>query len=312
MSNRHHWSSPDKNPGDGRLTFARRWFWHWGPDEHREDAHLDVYANRKPDHGWGFQLRFDGPDAETPIDAGLFLGRWLVVFSGTSKGRRLNRALRVRGWEKGDPYQAGSREIEFRLQSGRDCAGQWAENFLVQWSLWTDPEHHVMGRWHRKRMIEQGRSRAATAAYEHIRRGYHHPARAVLDRILGKTVHTCEKSEPVPAVVCMPEADYPVTVTLERRTWKRPRSPRAWLRSADADVEVVNTRDGGLGFVPTGKVKYGYDDGIVSTTGGRQLTAREAADPGLWVPIGIAAFTGSVLKDRARYGYRPSMPEVTA
>jgi len=305
----HRWSSDDKEPGDGRLTLARRWFIHWGPDDHREDAHLDVYANRKPGHGWGFQLRFDGPDAETPLDAGLFLGRWLTVFAGTSKGRRLNRVLRVRGWEKGDPSRAGSRALKFRVHGARD-GGEWVESCLVEWLAWADPEHQVFGRWNRDEMLKE-RSRGYVATYEHVRRGYHHPARAVLDRLLGKTVHTLVESEPVPALVCLPEGEYPVTVTLEQRTWKRPRSPRTWARHVAAEVEVVPTSQGGPGYCPTGRVKYGHDDGTVSTSGGRALTAREAADPGKWVPIGVAAFTESVLKDRARHrrlGWAPEHP----
>lgn len=297
MNKLHHWHSDDKNPGDGRWTLARRWFWHWGPEEHREDAHLDVYANRKPHHGWGFYLRFDGPDAESPVDAALFLGRWLCVFAGTSKGRRLNRWLRV----------TGSREIEVRL-SLSDAAGRVVQNFLVEWSLWADPDHKVFTKWERAEM-RKSHSAAYMWTYTHLRRGYHHPLRAVFDAVFGKTVYSKVESEPVPSVVCLPEGDYPVTVTLRQATWKRPRSLRPWLRMATADVEVVATWDGGAGFVPTGKVKYGSDDGIVSSSGGRQLTAWETSDPALWVPIAVGAFTGSVLRDRAKYRHLGWVPE---
>jgi len=294
---RHH--SDDKRPGDGRFTFARRWFWHWGLEEHREDAHLDVYVNRKPGHGWGGYLRFDGPDAESPVDAALFLGRWLAVFAGTSKGSRLNRWLRV----------TGSREIEVRL-SLSDAAGRVVQNFLVEWSLWADPDHKVMTKWERNEM-RKTHSAAYVWAYGTLRRGYHHPLRAVFDAVFGKTVYSVVKSDPVPTVVCLPEGDYPVTVTLRQATWKRPRSPRAWLRMATAEVEVVAVKDGGPGYIPTGRIKYGEDDGIVSSSGGRALTAREAADPELWVPIAVGAFTTSVLKDRAKYrrlGWVPEHP----
>lgn len=303
----HRWSSDNKSPGDGRWTVARRMFIHWGPEERRQDAHLDVYVNRKPGHGWGSYIRFDGPHAETPIDAGLFLGRWLSVFAGTSKGRRLNRALRVKGACAENRYQGGSRQIEFCLSVGH-AAEKWAQNALVQWALWTDPEHTVFGRWQREEM-RQAHSAVYTWTYEHVRRGYHHPASALLDAVLGKTVHTVTKSDPYPAVVYLPEGEYPVTVTLEHRTWKRPRSPRAWPRATNVAIECVPISKGGTGYCPTGKISYGDDDGICSTSGGRQLTPYEAADPGKWVPVGVATFTERVLKDRARYRHPGWVPE---
>lgn len=305
----HRWTSNDKAPGDGRWSFARRAFIHWGPEKNRHSAHVDVYLNRRHGHGWGFMLRLDGPTAETPIDAGLFLGRWAYVFAGTSLGRTLNRVLRVKGECAENGYQGGSRQIEFRLSVG-DAAGQFAENALIEWHLWSDPDHSVLTRWEVKEMRKQ-HSALYLWTYRWFRRGRIRPFKTVLDAVLGKTVCTVVKSDPVPSVVCLPEGEYPVTVTLEQRTWRRPRSPRAWLHQATADVEVVPTSEGGPGYCPTGRIKYGDDDGTVSTCGGRTLTPIEAADPAKWVPIGIASFTESVLKDRARYrhvGYVPEHP----
>lgn len=184
----HHWHSDDKQPGDDRFTFARRWFWHWGPEAHREDAHLDVYANRKPGHGWGFYLRFDGPDAESPVDVALFLGRWLAVFAGTSKGRRLNRWLRVTRACSENRWQGGSREVAATLRLS-EAAGRVVQNFLVEWSLWADPEHHVFTKWERAEM-RKTHSAAYVWAYGTLRRGYHHPLRAVVDAVFGKTVYS--------------------------------------------------------------------------------------------------------------------------
>ena len=306
----HRWTSNDKSPTDGRWTFARRMFIHWGPEKNNHSAHLDVYLNRRHGHGLGFMVRFDGPHAETPIDAGLFLGRLAFVFAGTSLGRTLNRLLHVTGETAENRWQGGSRELAFRISNSTEGAGRIAENLLIEWHLWSDPDHSVFGKWDRKRMLEH-HSRVYTALYATIRRGYHHPIKAILDALFGKTVCTVEKSDPVHAVACFPEGEYQVTVTLEQRTWKRPRSPRAWLRHADAEVEVVPKSEGGPGYCPTGRVKYGDDDGIVSTSGGRTLTPIEASDPAKWVPIGIGAFTTSVLRDRAENrpaGWVPEHP----
>ena len=120
----HRYALDDDRRGAPGRSYGRRHFWHWGPEENRSDAHVDVYLNRPPGHGWGFMLRLDGVNAETPLDAAIWLGRWLYVFAGTSKGSRLNRWLRLIPTK--DNHWQVSREISLRL-SGTGT------RFLVNW-----------------------------------------------------------------------------------------------------------------------------------------------------------------------------------
>lgn len=292
----------EKRPGDSRWTFAKRCFATWGSrdEPHREGSSVsgDVYANRSPGHGWGFMARLDGPSAGTPIDVGVFFGRWFYLFASTNRGRRLNRFLRVTGETKENGWQGGSRQFEFRVFCGE--GRRRPENFLVQWHLWSDPDHAVFCRGDRDRMLER-HSRTSVALYETFRRGYVHPLGWVFDKTLGKTRCDVVKGDPVEVTAYLPEGSYPLTAHLETRTWKRPRSPRSTIRT-EADYRVHSSAEGGPGFCPTGQEKWGSDDGLVGS-GTRELSAFEAATPDKWVPIAVASFIETVLKDRARYRY---------
>jgi hypothetical protein len=285
-------ASDDRAPGAPRISLARRMFIHWGPDNARHDAHLDVYFRHPHSHGWGGYLRLDGPGAETPLDAAIFLGP-AFAFAGTSVGRRLCRWLRV--------PDGSSRQISIEL---RRPEGGWKRltHWTLCWSLWTDPEHQV-------RPTKWQRDHEHLSRWYVARRGYIHPIGDVLDQILGKTVCTTAKDDPIDAVAHFADGPVPLRVTLETRTWRRPRSPRT-TTMISAWVDVTPTSEGGPGLVPTGKYSYGKEDGLCGTSV-RELTPCEAADSDRWVPIAIASFTESVLHDRARYGWRPFTAEET-
>jgi hypothetical protein len=285
-------SVPEKGEGASRWSWGRRFFLYWGPDDADRSAHAEVYWRSTFNHGYGGYVRFDGPGAETPVDAAVFCGR-SSIFVGTSVGRRLCRWLRL-------PEGGGSRQVEVRLRApdgGRAHLAHW----VVTWALWTDPEHAVLSKY----VIErEGLSRWYVA-----RRGRVRPVGGILNRVLGKQVHTLVESDPVPATVHLADGAWPVVVKLETRTWKRPRSPRVVV-SREAWVDVVLTRDGGRGGPPNGRWKCGGEDGLYGC-GTRELTANEAADPARWVPVGVAAFTEAILQQRARHGWRPTTADQT-
>lgn len=303
LTDPHYWARDERRPGiDGPRVYAKRRFLHWGPEDKRRDVHLDVYANRPGGHGWGFQVRLDGPHAETPIDAGLFLGRWLYVFAGTSLGRRLCQLARVQG------YPTGSRQVSFAVQrlDGAPLAG-----LVIKWCLWVDPEHQTFGRWQRDKM-RAARGPVRTWLYAHVRRGYWHPFGDLANLVFGRTAYTVDEGDTITVSASLPEGDYPLTLTLERATWKRPRSRRKRTR-VSVDIRVVPTAEGGPGYAPTGKTSYGSDDGLVGCST-RELTRFEAATPDKWVPVAVAKFVEHVLKERARYrhlGWTPEHPTQT-
>ena len=282
-------SAADKATGSPLWSWGRRFFIHWGDDD-RKSAHLDAYWRSAHRHGLGGYLRFDGPGAETPIDVAVFAGR-TALFAGTSVGRRLCRVLRL-------PEPGGSRQIGAQLR-GPDGVRAHLAHWSLSWQVWTDPEHTV-------RPTKYVIDREGLSRWYLARRGYVHPVGDILDRALGKQVCATETSDPVPATVHLQDGAWPVTVKLETRTWKRARSPRV-VTSRSAWVDVVPTSDGGRGGPPNGRVKYGSDDGLWGC-GTRELTEREATDPGKWVAVGVGRFTEAILKDRAEYGWNARVP----
>jgi hypothetical protein len=280
----------DKAPGAKRLSLYRRAWLHWGSDEfggaHSVSAEVTFRGSYRG--GIGFEVRFDGPSAETPIDAAVFLGP-LSVFAGTSMGSTLNRWLRVR--------PGHSREIGVQL-SGSDGAVSRLAYTTFQWSLWTDPEHQV-------RPSKYVREQGGLSRWYCMRRGYTHPIGRVLDIALGRTAYTTEDVAEVDAVAHLQDGPYPLTLTLRRSRWQRPRSPRGITRVA-VEYEVVPVAEGGPGSCPTGKESWGVDNGLVSAST-RELSAAEAADPAPWAPLAVGAFTERVLAQRARYGWRQAV-----
>lgn len=277
-------------PRERRPWVARRWFLYTGALDDPARHNIEVHVDRRWRTRLGASLRFDSPHAETPIDASVHVGP-ASVFVSTSAGRALNRWLRV---ESG-----ASRELQVEYYTSADQRGlaRRLTHAVLQWSLWTDPEHQVLSRYQKERM-----SRSYVA-----RRGYVHPVGAVVDRVLGKVVYSTEELATREAVAWLPEGGYPLTLTLERATWKRPRSPWSMTRTT-VDFRVRSTEDHGPGFIPDGGDSFGSADGLVAS-GTRDLTEAEAADPELWAPIAVARCQELVLRDRTKErgtaGWRP-------
>ena len=284
----HRLVTNEKRPGSLRWAVARRMHWWWGghgDDECRHSASCELYAlGGTYNHGWGFEIRLDGPYAETPIDAMVSAGRLVSIFASTSLGRGLCRALGVR-----DEHPRG---VEFRISLGEGVF-RWT-NATVLWSLWTDPDHQVLTQWQRKN--------AGLSRWYQARCGYIYPIKWVLDRLWGKTTYTAEALETAEVTAHLEDGPYPLALTLERATWNRPRWPRPALRRTPVGYQVKSTAEGVRGYAES-SYKYG-GDGLVSAAT-RALTSFEAADPESWIPIAIASFTERVLKDRARNHWKP-------
>lgn len=292
----HTLVTKEKRPGSPRWSIARRMHCWWGghsDDETRHSASCEFYAlGATHNHGWGFEIRLDGPHAETPIDVSVTAGRLMSVFASTSLGSSLCRIFGVR-----DEH---SREFEFRISLG-DGHFRWA-NATIQWSVWTDPDHQIITKWQRE---HQGFSRWYLA-----RRGYIHPIGRILNLIWGKTKYTKEEIQTAEATAHLEDGPYPLALTLERATWKRPRWPRAALVRTAVEYRVKSTAEGGRGYAES-SYKYGGDGLVSSST--RTLSTFEAANTEIWIPVAVASFTEQVLKDRARNHWKaPSEPTVEA
>ncbi|SRR5579875_1113039 len=113
------------------------------------------------------------------------------------------------------------------------------------------------------------------------------------DFFLGRNTYQKVDQEPIPAVVHLPEGDYPVTVQFFTQTWKRPRWPFARVRSgADVDSEQ------GLPIPGKGENSWDCDDDAFMSIGTSASTVEEA----------IADATKRVLERRERYGGKNWIP----
>lgn len=107
-----------------------------------------------------------------------------------------------------------------------------------------------------------------------------------VDWILGQPVHESEVVDVVDAAVPMPEANYPVKVTLTRDSWRRPRGFRTLTRRrAQIDVKPNTVKMEKAGCIPTPK------DGIYSLS----CDAATVADA-------VAQTVRRVLSERERRG----------
>lgn len=121
-----------------------------------------------------------------------------------------------------------------------------------------------------------------------------------LNTLLGKPVYNSKPltERPVVKQVLMPEASYPVTVTLTEDTWQRPRWPWPTVVRR-AQIECPG------GIPKPGKGENSYDCGEDGTYG---LTC-----PASTVEEALEHLKASVMRDRERYGGKDWKPErVTA
>ncbi len=251
--------------GRYRSIFAKGW-WQFGRSS--INRHLEV------------ELALGGEDNMAQVGVVLpFLGRCHI-------GVRVPRA-----WTKGWIYE----RREWTLRIG--YVGRWLELLFA-----SDEGMRDSG------MVSYYRDKLANGTYDGpwsraaLWPGWHLTiAPRPLDRLLGRTVCTVEKSEPEPVIVPMPEGNYPGTIVREHRTWKRPRWP--WPSQVRADYSV--TMDVGIPTPGKGENAWDCDDDAIFGTGGS--TRSEA----------IANVAAAALRQRERYagdGWTPNAgwPEVVA
>lgn len=180
--------------------------------------------------------------------------------------KRTGRALRR--WEAKD---FSEKEIGWAFHGG-----------TLFWTVWKDPSH-----WSRSD-------------------GWRHSSVNFVNWVLGKTIYSEDDLSTTQTVVAMPEATYPVEVTLQRARWSRPRGffgiGEKEIRRAQVDVLDAN---GDKSSIPVpGKGENSWDCGEDGTW--------SVALPAATVPEALAGLIESVLRTRERHGgsvnWRPSSP----
>lgn len=158
---------------------------------------------------------------------------------------------------------------------------------VVSWNLWGDRS---------SRDKPDGRGQVAR-----WRQGWVHPA----DVLWGRTRCETTTLDSADTEVVLPEARYPVTVTLKRYVRERPRLP--FSRRTEYAVSVDTPRGSGGIPVPDdpdcdfsgggGDHIHGTGKSLVGGPGSREW----------WVSQGVQAMLTSVLSERARHGWSPSV-----
>lgn len=115
-----------------------------------------------------------------------------------------------------------------------------------------------------------------------------------LDILFGRTRCTTEKLAAAPAVVTLPEGEYPVQVIIERRTWSRKRAP--WWKHVRVNATVESEK--GLPIPGKGENGWDMDDDAYFSIGTPETTVEAAA----------AYAAEQVLKTRQRYASRNWVP----
>lgn len=137
-------------------------------------------------------------------------------------------------------------------------------NWSIHWKVWT-PEHE----W--------------SSSTPKWRDGWFN----IPDFFLGRNKYTKVDQKPIPAVVSLPEGDYPVTVIFFTQTWKRPRWPVAKIRKG-GNVDIEH----GIPIPGKGESSWDCTDGAYMSIGTSAMTVEEA----------IADVIERVNERRIRYG----------
>lgn len=170
-----------------------------------------------------------------------------------------------RRWEFRNPGQ--------KYPSARELSATW-HNQALWISLWRDPDeswgHGGPSFW-----------KDARGSRRHI---VIHPLDLLFGRMHCETVQIAD----VPASVRLPEAEYPVQVVIERRTWTRPR----WPWRAKTCISATVKSETGLPIPGKGENSYDCEDDAYYSIGTHATTIEDAVD----------AAAASVLETRRRYG----------
>ena len=108
----------------------------------------------------------------------------------------------------------------------------------------------------------------------------------ILDVLLGRQTHTREELETKPGLVSMPEGTYPISVTFDRRTWKRPR----WFAKSRLGAHIECLKP--IGFPGKGENSWDCGDDAIHSMSCDATNMAEA----------IARVTESVMRSRERHG----------
>lgn len=141
---------------------------------------------------------------------------------------------------------------------------------------------------------DEGYGRGGPSFWKDARSAQRHIVIHPLDILLGRTHCKTEKLDAAPAVVQLPEGEYPVNVTIERRVWRRKRWPGVWRQRVNATVESET----GLPIPGKGENSYDCDDDAYFSIGTPETTVAGA----------VAYAAARVQETRQRYGGRDWRP----
>lgn len=216
---------------------GRRW---WMLTE-RKEFHAEWYWFRKKNRTLGVSLEIGSGDSEDGVQLTLHIP-FLVSLYLSHEGFIQSRVRKI-----GDRYVNLCREWEMQYHFGSDF-GAWGD---FSWSFSTIPHE-----WS-----------SDTPKWRH---GRFDPA----DFVLGKQVHKLETlGEPTTHQIRLPDGVHELKIQHERRTWKRPRWPKALVKEC-FDVDCI------AGCPIPGKGDNGWDcgDDAIYGTGFSVATAEEAAE----------------------------------
>lgn len=293
-------------PPRGKMIWYPRWFFHLyrGPeygDRTILDGHIEFVLS-KPTPEFGISLEVGTAGSETPFDGHIKIAG-TALYWGIKQGGRLadlitqiwlnrlpNRLTRAcldgtcecPPWNpgaqvkrhhgrNGQPYQSRYEGRQFQIRTG---------NSRLWLSIWT----HRYG-WTRGQFAEW-RSRSIKL----------NP----LDLIFGEKRYWYDDIDQARILIDMPEAVYPVQVTLQQQRFGRPKLPKRHVRSWAVDVKADECKGIPNRFDHSGGWKgdrvYGF-----------AVDLKQGNRPD-WHVDAKAAIEARILKDRADSGFRKPLP----
>ncbi|QCQ91750.1 hypothetical protein [Rhodococcus sp. SGAir0479] len=221
-------------------------------------GHLETII-RKPNPEFSARFHVGTAASETPFDGHLtILGSG--IYWGTENGRKLAAWLTR---EERHPWDG--RDLSVRIHNGR-----------AYLSAWVHPDNWVRGEF------AQWRSGSWLVS--------------PLDHFYGPARYWHADVDRADLVVELPEGAYPVTATLQRQTYGRPKSRRrteSWVVNVESPNGIPNRRDRSGGW--KGDRAYGFGVALASRRPDWDVDAK-------------AAIAARILKDRADSGFREPQP----
>lgn len=266
-----YWFSHSQNlkkDEGGRGINGRGWLHlSWGDPDHGGRS-LTVLSAQwvlfRRQHSIGVSLNIGGGDSDRDIDFSIRVP-WFGIYLG------IDNAL-PRRWRFYNPGQ--------KYPSERSVKVAW-HNQALWIDLWADPDES----W----------GRGGPSFWKDARSSRRQIVIHPLDILFGRTNCTTEQIGAFDAEIGLEEANYPVRVVIERRTWTRPRVP--WRRRERVSATVESE----TGIPIPGKGENGWDCGedAYFSIGTPAATAADA----------VRYAAAVVLETRERYGGRSWTPQ---